>query len=176
MGFIGLIVVGLVIVPHTRFDGLINGAKKLFEPLEEQEINISWDDKNQRVFLWKNAIEVIKQHPILGVGVGDADLAMRQENEKSKFPNITLGTHNQYLYSWLSLGFFGLLFLLAMLLTLLYYGIKNRYFPLLGFSIALMIGIMFENMLTRNAGLMFISWASMLLLMMSEEKKDELAK
>ena len=48
---------------------------------------------------------------------------------------------------------------------------KNRYFPLIGFSVAVMINLLFENMLTRNAGLMFIPWAMTTLLIMSGEKK-----
>jgi hypothetical protein len=46
---------------------------------------------------------------------------------------------------------------------------------LIGFAVAVMVNLMFENMLTRNAGLMFIPWATMLLLMMSEEKKKEIS-
>ena len=74
------------------------------------------------------------------------------------------------------MGVIGLLLLLAMFFPAFYYGIKNRYFPLIGFAVAVMVNLLFENMLTRNAGLMFIPWAMMLLLMMSEEKKTELAK
>gem|GEM_PF-6946611 len=166
------IVVAIIIVPYTRLNGLINGARMSLDRLENQDIEtpIIKENENVRVFLWKNAYEVIKRQPILGVGVGDADLVMQRENEKNKFPIASLCVHNQYLYSWLALGCVGFLFLLAMLLSSLFYGIKNRYFPLLGFTIALMIGIMFESMLSRRVGIMFIPLAIQLLMIMSKER------
>jgi hypothetical protein len=74
------------------------------------------------------------------------------------------------------MGVLGVLLLLAMLFIPFYYGIKNRCFSLIGFSVAVMINLLFENMLTRNAGIMFIPWAMMVLLMMSEEKNNVLEK
>ncbi len=176
IGLLSLTIIGVIIIPHTRLFGIIDGVKKTLERGDMQDIDcMSFkENENIRLFLWKNAFEVIKQQPILGVGLGDADLVMRQQNEKNKFPIVTLGAHNQYLYCWLALGFVGLLLLFAMLFSSLYYGIKNRYFPLFGFTIALMIGIMFESMLSRGIGVMFIPWAMTLLLMMSEEKKKEI--
>ena len=172
LGLLITIVGGIIIIPHTRLAGLITGVKRSLNHIENQDVEIPVfvENENIRVFLWKNAYEVIKRNPILGVGIGDVDSEMENENIKNKFPNTSLGSHNQYLYSWLAMGVLGFLLLLAMFATAFYYGIKNRYFPLLSFTITIMICIMFENMLTRVYGIMFIPWAMQVLLIMSREK------
>lgn len=171
---VGLIVIvgfAIFIIPHTRLHGMIDGVKQSLTRTNNQDIEHGLIEKeNVRIFLWKNAYEVIKRNPILGVGVGDVDSEMENENIKNKFPDTSLGSHNQYLYSWLAMGVLGFLLLLAMFATAFYYGIKNRYFPLLSFTITIMICIMFENMLTRVYGIMFIPWAMQVLLIMSGEK------
>jgi len=177
IGFIIIIVLLSLIVPHTRFYGLFEGVKKSLDMGENQEYARNYKEtENLRILIWKNSFSVIKHYPILGVGIGDTDLMLEAENKKHNFTEYELGTHNQYLYAQLSMGIVSLLLLLAILFVPLYYGIKNRYFPLIGFSLAVIINLLFENMLTRNAGLMFIPWAMTVLLMMSEEKKKVLEK
>jgi len=174
-GIVSFSIVCIFIIPHTRLSGIIDGIEKALE--REDNKDLSWsleEEENTRIIIWQRAFEVIKQHPILGVGIGDTDIELQNEYKKHNL-NTELGTHNQYIYAQLSMGIIGLLLLLAMLFTPLYFGIKNRYFPLIGFAVAVMVNLMFENMLTRNAGLMFIPWATMLLLMMSEEKKKEIS-
>lgn len=175
-GILSLSIVSIFIIPHTRLSGVIDGIEKALE--REDNKDLSWsleEEENTRIIIWQRAFEVIKHHPILGVGIGDTDTELQNEYKKHNL-NTELGTHNQYIYAQLSMGVIGLLLLLAMLFTPLYFGIKNSYFTLIGFSVAVMINLLFENMLTRNAGLMFIPWAMMVLLMMSEEKKKVVEK
>lgn len=161
------------LLKNSRFSWIISNTIDAFKTTNKEErIDKLEHNVNDRIIIWQNAFQVIKEHPILGVGIGDTDTELENQYKKNGV-DFTFGTHNQYIYAQLSMGIVGLLLLLAILLTPLYYGIKNRYFPLIGFSVAVMVNLMFENMLTRNAGLMFIPWATMLLLMMSEEKKKE---
>jgi len=164
----------IIIVPHTRLSGMFSGVEKALERDESKEFNVSWkENENVRILIWKSVFRIIKNNKFLGVGIGDTDSELVSEYKKDHL-NFELGTHNQYLYAQLSMGIVSLLLLLAMLFVPLYYGIRNRYFPLIGFSLAVIINLLFENMLTRNAGLMFIPWAMIVLLMMSEEKKKVL--
>ncbi|MBR4678308.1 MAG: O-antigen ligase family protein [Bacteroidales bacterium] len=168
MFIIGLFILGLgsvLLITHSRFRSII------YVNSNNIELNVN---QNNRSIIWHNALQVIKDNPILGVGIGDTDTELEKQYQKNNL-DFKYGTHNQYIYAQLSMGIVGLILLLAMLLVPFYYGIKNRYFPLIGFSVAVMINLLFENMLTRNAGLMFIPWATMLLLMMSEEKKKEIS-
>ena len=171
VGFVLVLVISYELLSESRLAIIVNLYKGISEQFDNRETKSTL---NIRIIIWQNAFQVIKEHPILGVGIGDTDTELENQYKKNGV-DFEFGTHNQYIYAQLSMGIVGLLLLLAMLLTPLYYGIKNRYFPLIGFSVAVMVNLMFENMLTRNAGLMFIPWATMLLLMMSEEKKKEIS-
>lgn len=178
--FLAFVVLGFVfiipkLIKHSRFDWIVSELIDVFKTNDASQKEQKLAEVNDRIIIWRNAFQVIKENPILGVGIGDTDTELEKQYKKNGV-EFEYGTHNQYIYAQLSMGIVGLILLLAMLFTPLYFGIKNRYFPLIGFSVAVMINLLFENMLTRNAGLMFIPWATMLLLMMSEEKKNELAK
>ncbi|MBR4267257.1 MAG: O-antigen ligase family protein [Bacteroidales bacterium] len=176
IGFIFFISLTYFIIENSRLSWIIDNSITALKSDNKQEVTERLENTvNSRFIIWHNAFQVIKENPILGVGIGDTDTELEKQYQKNNVA-FEFGTHNQYIYAQLSMGVIGLLLLLAMLFTPLYFGIKNRYFPLIGFAIAVMVNLMFENMLTRNAGLMFIPWATMLLLMMSEEKKNELAK
>jgi hypothetical protein len=176
IGVLLSIFAAVTIIKHSRLSWEFTHLKEfVFNSTEILESGLNNEDINPRIIVWYNALQVIKENPILGVGIGDTDTELEKQYKKNNL-DFEYGTHNQYIYAQLSMGIVGLFLLLAMLFVPLYYGIKNRYFPLIGFSVAVMINLLFENMLTRSAGLMFIPWATMLLLMMSEEKKNELAK
>ena len=176
LGLLISIFITTKVVQNSRLSWIISNTIEAFNSdTSELRTDKLEHNVNDRIIIWQNALQVIKEHPILGVGIGDTDTELENQYKKNGV-DFTFGTHNQYIYAQLSMGILGLLLLLAILFVPIYYGIKNRYFPLIGFSVAVMINLMFENMLTRNAGLMFIPWATMLLLMMSEEKKNELAK
>lgn len=167
-----------IVVSFVFINFGVNKSNRLYSvllPFKEAIFESKMEKSDVRLIIWCNALQVIKQHPILGVGIGDTDteLEMQYQNNDVLFE---FGTHNQYIYAQLSMGVLGVLLLLAMLFIPFYYGIKNRCFSLIGFSVAVMINLLFENMLTRNAGIMFIPWAMMVLLMMSEEKNNVLEK
>jgi O-antigen ligase len=89
-----------------------------------QEINIStfsispdshYENAAQiRVSLWWLAIKSIeKSNPIWGSGTGDVEDLMKITSSQYRVTNVmeTFDPHNQYLYTYLCLGFTGLLFL-----------------------------------------------------------------
>ena len=169
----GMLIVSFVsvkLISNSRLSWIIsNTLEALTESDGQKGYDMLESSVNVRFIVWRNALQVIKQNSILGVGIGDTDTELEKQYQKNNL-DLEYGTHNQYIYAQLSMGIVGLILLLAILFVPLYYGIKNRNFPLIGFSVAIMINLLFENMLTRNAGLMFIPWAMMALLMMSEEK------
>lgn len=71
-----------------------------------------------RQHLFHTAIEQIRLHPILGVGLGELPQAI--QNETLRNP------HNQFLGDWLQSGLPALISLLAMLIYLLYNAIRSR--------------------------------------------------
>ncbi len=61
-----------------------------------------------RMHLWKVSWDVIKQHPILGVGTGDSEDvfqdALRASNSIGKDAKMVYNAHCQYLQTYLSIG------------------------------------------------------------------------
>ncbi|MDD6003449.1 MAG: O-antigen ligase family protein [Bacteroidales bacterium] len=175
IGFTILCIVSYKLIFDSRLSIILNLMEQTYHADAKGPEPKQFDNVNDRIIIWRNALQVIKENPILGVGIGDTDTELEKQYQKNNV-SFEFGTHNQYIYAQLSAGVVGLLLLLTILFVPIYYGIKNRYFPLIGFSVAVMINLLFENMLTRNAGLMFFPWAMMALLMMSEENKKVLEK
>lgn len=122
-----------------------------------------------RYVLWKSAFHVINGHYILGVGIGDSDDEIQRELQLYDIDS-SLGTHNQYIYSLMSMGIIGLLLLLSIFFIAFYCGIKYNKALLVYFTIAVMVCLFFENMLTRMAGLMFIPWCIFVLILNSKDE------
>ena len=113
-----------------------------------------------RFGIYKCVLETIKQHPIIGYGIGDVDIALQQCYTKtSKFlVDGNYNSHNQYLGIMLSSGVFGLLFFVLFLLYNVRKAIQhqNKFFlVLLIFYIVVMF---FENILERQSGVIIFAF------------------
>lgn len=69
----------------------------------------------QRLEFWKAAETIISEHPVFGVGTGDAQLAFNEQYDKTN-SSLTkewrLRSHNQYLAIMVTFGIFGLIWFL----------------------------------------------------------------
>ncbi len=74
-----------------------------------------------RILIWQNAIEVFKQNPVIGVGVGNYPLT-QDEFISSRSP---INAHNTYLEIVTELGLSGLLLWLGMLTSALWLLFRN---------------------------------------------------
>jgi O-antigen ligase len=74
-----------------------------------------------RVVMWRNAWQIISEHPVLGVGTGSfkTAYARRVEGTPGWQATLTGDPHNQYLKIWAEQGVFGLLAILAFLVLAL---------------------------------------------------------
>jgi len=66
-----------------------------------------------RITSWKTGIEIIKQHPYIGIGAGDLVAESKRVSEKL-FPNIKNDDdrkmpHNEFIWIWAAAGIFGLI-------------------------------------------------------------------
>ena len=109
-GFALVLVVSYGLISDSRLAIIVNLYNENSEKIENNE---SYSSLNARIIIWRNAIQVIKQHPILGVGIGDTDTELEKQYKKNGV-DFEFGTHNQYIYAQLSMGVIGLLLLLAM--------------------------------------------------------------
>ena len=103
----------------------IFAAGYFFSPLFHQRVDTACREISQfkenpdtsvglRLLYWQNSLEIIRQHPWLGVGTGGFRAAYAQVNqEKSPFSFTTDNPHNQYVLVTTMVGIPGLMALLA---------------------------------------------------------------
>lgn len=123
--------------------------------------------------------QAIRSNLVVGYGVGDAH-AIQVETYKNEGFNTGaqagLNAHNQYMESMLQAGLLGVLSLLFFLLSPLVVALcrHSRYtFIIAVFTCIVMMNLLFESMLERQMGLLFIGglYAVMVLMMCVEEKE-----
>ncbi len=113
----------------------------------------------QRYFWSKNAINIIKQHILIGCGTGDTrdELTAPIMGKHPELCTTGCNPHNQFLYTFAA---FGLLGIMIMLIYILYLPIKLRLFKNLYFCVFFIIAIcwMFaESSFESFEGMTFIS-------------------
>jgi O-antigen ligase len=117
------IVVGLLI-PFLLI-GIAGNHKRMSEKALETE---------PRWFLWESALSVIKQKPVLGHGISDAQVEFdltRPNFETEEYRhnwrnNKRLDSHSQYLQTTMEFGIFGLIILLFLYVVPILIADKNR--------------------------------------------------
>lgn len=107
-----------------------------------------------RVEIMGNAITVIKDNPILGVGAGDRMdvLAPFYENNPE---GIVYNPHNQYLDAFMTTGVGGFLILLCMMVFPAINAWKRKKLGMLMMMVVWSVSLLFESMFERQMGFVF---------------------
>lgn len=156
--YIKLITLGLILV--SLFLGVKNTrlGDTLFEIVKNKE-QLALEE--ERLVIWNNSLTLIKQKPIFGYGIGDAEFELRNQNLKSGFKDgidYEFNAHNQFIDTTLQTGIIGLLVLISIIGIPLYISIKKNQELLVLFLIITIINFLFESMLQRLAGVVFFSF------------------
>lgn len=87
----------------------------------EQISNLSEGATNQRLGIWENAFEIIKNHPVLGIGIGNWLIeSIPYEKFKADDLNYSIHTHNDFLEIAAETGILnGIIFLLIFVFGLI---------------------------------------------------------
>lgn len=124
---IGSLFILLLVAPYVLYQNFPPIQKRygqmeweLLEYYKGVERDYSHCTTVRRIVSWENSLAVIKQAPILGVGVGDYRNKMQQEYNKAPI-KLTVNLHNQYLYFWACCGIVGLLLFLFIMANWLFY-------------------------------------------------------
>ncbi|RIV34997.1 O-antigen ligase family protein [Flagellimonas lutimaris] len=182
MGFIAVLITGIVFfIANPRFSEFnmkfsYDQPERLNRNLEGMA-NTERSDTNTRILLWMSAWDLIKEHPIIGIGAGGSHrvlyetLAIKQQHYDRR---VRFHAHNQYLQVLLDLGILGfLIFFLS--LFFLFKGQKriqskpNRRLMFLVLLIFL-INFLFESVFERYSGISSFSFFASLMTAMSQEK------
>ena len=135
--------------------------------------------EDTRTSIYRCNWHAVCKSPVIGYGIGDAHAAQVKTYKEEKFEagiNSGYNAHNQYLDSMLSAGFFGLLSLFFFLLSSEIVALWNRShftFWITVLSGIVIINLLFESMLERQMGLLFIGglYSVMILLLSTEAKR-----
>jgi hypothetical protein len=121
----------------------------------------------QRLEHLKTGINVLKSNWLIGVGIGDVNQAFQNqytlENSILESHN-RLRSHNQFITIWIALGLLGVALMLYILIKPLF--IKQKSYPSLIISIALLYSFLTQDMIETQAGVtifaLFFSLANFL--------------
>ncbi len=128
------------------------------------EIN-NTDDPNgrsllQRIEYWKTGWAIAKDHWLIGVGTGDAQVAFDQKYEETNsvlLPENRHRSHNMYITIFLSFGIIGLGIFLFMLFYFVRINLKQlRVLPLM-FIAVFLITFLIEDSLETQTGITFFA-------------------
>ncbi|MEY3050103.1 MAG: hypothetical protein RL365_2141 [Bacteroidota bacterium] len=110
-----------------------------------------------RLILWTASAEILREHPN-GVGVGNLPTIMEAKLLEFGQVNLAkehLNPHNQFFHTAVETGWIGLLWLLGLLISMLWYGWKNKQGILILVVCAFAFNSLFESMLERQSGIVF---------------------
>lgn len=135
--------------------------------LTKNEIKKTSDESSEvRMLIWKTANEIIRDHPIIGVGTGDAKDVLLNEYAKRGMTGAIahkLNAHNEFYQIFISLGIVGFFILLASLFFPLYQAIKAKKLIISLFLLLIIFNFLPESMLETQAGVMFYAFFNSLL-------------
>lgn len=120
----------------------------------------------------------IKEAPIFGHGVGDADTELQkcydiEFTDTNTYKLLKYNSHNQYLDFILVSGLIGLIIILFFQFKIIKIALKNKNTIYLYFIIYFILNITFENVLNRHDGVMFFSFFNTILFFQIYNKNEE---
>lgn len=113
-----------------------------------------------------SSIQLIKEDPLLGLGVGDAKQELIAQYKKNGFNHgveMQYNSHNQYLTTFIGLGIGGISILIFSIFLMFYESILLRNPYLFFFSIICSLFMLTESILERQSGIVFFAFFSVLL-------------
>ena len=137
---------------------------------------------NQRIWLWSNAFQFIKEQPVFGYGLGaqrnlfkwqvekglleqefDNELQIAEKNLSDK------NFHNQYLQIWYECGLLGLLAFIMALFGVFYTLFKRKEYAQLIVLILFVLFLLTENIIARQMGIFYFAFIFSVFLSTSKE-------
>lgn len=132
----------------------------------------------QRIFFWKESVEIIKKNPIVGYGTGDVDDTLSNHyetlissenstsfnNSMKNLINFHLNPHSQYLQTWIAIGLLGFILLITIFINGIYIGYVNGSFMFLILNISFLIFSLVESGFERYNGIFFFMFLYTILL------------
>lgn len=137
---------------NNRFYELVD--KQSFEKID---INNS---TNVRFHIFKASIQLIKESPVFGYGIGDVqdELDAKYSAMGLNLPKSKFNSHNQFLFICLNSGLIGLLIFLFSIAYVFKTALLKRDYFFLGILVFFLVAFLFENVLSRQSGVILFSF------------------
>ena len=125
---------------------------------EKLDYKNNYTNINARYGKWLSAVNIIKQKPFLGSGIGDRQDDLIKQYKVIDFPkaiSAKYNEHNQYLRYWLDSGVLSFLLFLFLIFFNFKRGFINKDYTLISLCILLATFSMTESCLIRQKGIIF---------------------
>lgn len=143
-----------------------------FKRLSATTEQVAHGDKSDvRFAIMGNALTVVKENPVLGVGAGDIEDALTPFYGSRA---DVYRPHNQYLETWMATGVVGVVVLLLMMLVPMVNAFKRRRWLAVSIIIIFAVSILFESMLERQMGVSFFCVMMVLCVVDTQNAKTQL--
>lgn len=118
------------------------------------------------------AIEIFKEHPLIGVGTGSVQPYLNECYKEKNYWGFKhhFNSHNEYLEELARHGLFGLAALLIYFFYPVVLSIRSRDFFYLGFLLTIIICSFTENIFSRQIGVVFFAFFNTILFLSGKKK------
>lgn len=151
-----LIVISVILT--LSFPPLKNRVKEIITTKSDTEVNTN--SISIRKIIHSTAWGLVKSNCFIGVGIGDVQDELNKQfknYEQKEINDFDLNTHNEYFNLWASAGLIGLLSLIITFAIPIALAVKQKSFYALFFWVFMAVCFLFENILSRQKGVMFFS-------------------
>ncbi len=130
----------------------------------------------QRFEYWKTSVQIIRKHPLFGVGTGDVPDAFRKQYDATHSildPKYRLRSHNQFLSITVALGIVGLIWFLIVLIYPMIPRKRYRDYFYMVFWLIFILSMLTEDTIESQEGVTFFAcFTSLFLLAWDREDKE----
>ena len=150
----------------NKYYNRLEQVEHAVQHLEESrpESYSEYNSASSRPELWKEAIEVIMHHPIVGAGTGDIKDELFSEYKVHNFQYAlvrNLNPHNQFLHTAVGLGLIGLILLLLCISSQLHFSFVNKDWLYFCFLIIISLNALTESNIEVQSGILLFNFFSM---------------
>lgn len=135
-------------------------------------------NSDTRLQLWYTSAKVIQDNFWFGTSPANLTDELVKKYEELGFEGAAeqkLNSHNQYLETFAGLGVFGFLSLMFIIIFTFIISIKQKHYLLFFLMVILSVNFLFESMLNRMAGVLFMMFFVSLFVFMEQLSKEQIS-
>lgn len=140
---------------------LKNRIHWMIEAVTSPTQNTSAESSAVRINVWKSAVELIVEDPLIGYGTGDVKQELTKRYQKNKMSSAfehEYNAHNVFLQTGVALGLLGLFTVLFLCFAPFFISDYRKKDLFLFFLVLITLNFLVESMLDRQAGVIFTAF------------------